>query len=254
MFVESQWINSDIKGDAKLWRYMDFTKLVSLLSTQSIFFCRSDNFRDTFEGKLFNQTDQDAFALLNRVMKMEEMSEYREYAEQIEIEQFKKELSIGLDEQRKKIFINCWHLNEYESAAMWDLYSNGKEGIAIQTTFDRVKKSLNACEDEVFIGKVKYLDNTTENNLKNHYIEPFFTKRVSFSHEQEVRFVSISSQYDVSDEHKIGKNIQVNLKDLIENVYVYPGAAPWFVAVVNVVLEKFNINIQVIPSDLYDIR
>ncbi|EJV74606.1 hypothetical protein IG3_05733 [Bacillus cereus HuA2-1] len=35
MFAEDEDINSDIKDDAKLWCYMDFTKLVSLLSTST---------------------------------------------------------------------------------------------------------------------------------------------------------------------------------------------------------------------------
>ena len=34
----------------KIWRYMDFTKFVSLISSKSVFFCRSDLFEDPFEG------------------------------------------------------------------------------------------------------------------------------------------------------------------------------------------------------------
>ena len=34
----------------RLWRYMDFTKFVSLIATKKLFFCRSDRFDDPFEG------------------------------------------------------------------------------------------------------------------------------------------------------------------------------------------------------------
>ncbi|WP_309260395.1 hypothetical protein [Bacillus cereus] len=53
MFVNYDDVNSNIKEDAKLWRYMDFAKLVSLLSNESLYLCRSDKFRDVFEGRLF---------------------------------------------------------------------------------------------------------------------------------------------------------------------------------------------------------
>lgn len=46
------------------------------------------------------------------------------------------------EKDKKRVFVNCWHLNEYESAAMWDLYLKNEEGVAIQTTFNRIKKSL----------------------------------------------------------------------------------------------------------------
>ena len=36
--------------DTKIWRYMDFTKFVSLLETRSLFFVRADSFTDPFEG------------------------------------------------------------------------------------------------------------------------------------------------------------------------------------------------------------
>ena len=36
--------------DATLWRYIDFTKLVSFLEDQTIFFARADKLGDPFEG------------------------------------------------------------------------------------------------------------------------------------------------------------------------------------------------------------
>ena len=35
---------------AVLWRYMDFTKFVSLLDTQSLYLARADQLSDPFEG------------------------------------------------------------------------------------------------------------------------------------------------------------------------------------------------------------
>ena len=36
--------------DIKVWRYMDFTKLVSLIDSLRLYFTRADKFEDPFEG------------------------------------------------------------------------------------------------------------------------------------------------------------------------------------------------------------
>jgi len=38
--------------NVKVWRYMDFTKLVSLLDSRTLYFTRPDKFDDPFEGSL----------------------------------------------------------------------------------------------------------------------------------------------------------------------------------------------------------
>lgn len=37
-------------SDAKLWRYMDFTKFVAMLNNKALYFCRLDHLGDPFEG------------------------------------------------------------------------------------------------------------------------------------------------------------------------------------------------------------
>ena len=36
--------------EIKVWRYMDFTKLVSLIDSRRLYFTRADKFADPFEG------------------------------------------------------------------------------------------------------------------------------------------------------------------------------------------------------------
>ena len=40
------------KADAVLWRYMSFTKFVSLLTKNAVFFSGADKLGDPFEGSL----------------------------------------------------------------------------------------------------------------------------------------------------------------------------------------------------------
>ncbi|WP_144609010.1 DUF2971 domain-containing protein [Bacillus cereus] len=259
MFVKDEDINSDINDDAKLWRYMDFTKLVSLLSTSTLYFPRSDQFKDVFEGKIFGYGEEDARKAIEKLLDFPNTSENFKKHSRNMVGEVVKSVYERSEKDKKSVYVNCWHLNEYESAAMWDLYLKNEEGIAIQTTFNRIKKSLGACEEEIFIGKVRYIDPAKYKNLNNTFIEPFFTKRISFSHEKEVRLVyapviDVFNDEKRWDESIIGKNIKMNLDELIEKVYVSPDAAPWFVEVVRVVLGKFNVNAEIIHSDLYKIK
>ncbi|MED1409795.1 DUF2971 domain-containing protein [Bacillus paramycoides] len=191
MFAEDEEINSDIKDDAKLWRYMDFTKLVSLLSTCTLYFPRSDQFKDVFEGKIYGYGEEDVRITIEELIEFPNASEnFKKHSKSI-VDQVVKSVYDRSEKDKKRVFVNCWHLNEYESAAMWELYLKNEEGIAIQTTFNKIKKSLDACEEEIFIGKVKYIDPIKYKNLNTSFIEPFFTKRMSFSHEKEVRLVYV---------------------------------------------------------------
>ncbi|HFK1806193.1 DUF2971 domain-containing protein [Bacillus cereus] len=253
MIIEEKTVNSKIEGDAKLWRYMDFTKLVSLISTQSLYFCRSDKFKDVFEGKVFGLENK--YKTLENVKYAEEeiktaiLSRARGLVNSIED---KSEVS------RETTFINCWHLNEYESAAMWDLYLKSNEGIAIQTTFNKIKKSLVECDEGIIIGKVDYINHIKGSNYRESMVYQYFTKRLSFKHEEEVRLVysETVNNKDLSSESKyiFGRNINVDISNLIERVYVSPDADPWFVDVVKVVLEKFDLDVEVIHSKLYELN
>lgn len=61
--------------------------------------------------------------------------------------------------EREVTFVNSWHCQEYESAAMWSLYLKTQEGIAIQSTYKRLVDSLAQYTDfGVKIGMVNYID------------------------------------------------------------------------------------------------
>ncbi|MGG0650960.1 DUF2971 domain-containing protein [Bacillus mycoides] len=253
MFVEDRVVDSNIENNAKLWRFMDFTKLVSILSTNSLYFRRSDKFKDVFEGRIFGLEEN------HRRLESMEISGDRDEVIKRSESYLKDTLELS-DYEREHDFINCWHLNEYESAAMWDLYAESGQGVAIQTTFGRMKQSLLNCEKDIHIGKVKYIDHKLERNFHGDTLRPFYTKRLSFKHEEEVRLV-----YEALDDREIsldilkyrnvfGVKMKVNLFELIERVYVSPDAEPWFVDIVKVILEKFNIDVEVIHSDLYEIN
>jgi hypothetical protein len=83
--------------------------------------------------------------------------------------------------------LNSWHINEYESAAMWKLYLESDEGIAIQSTLGRLNKSLKDTKETIFIGKIKYIDYEKESIPESNQYYPFLYKRKSFEYEKELR-------------------------------------------------------------------
>lgn len=129
-------------SDSRLWRYMDFTKFVSLISSGSLFFCRADLFKDPFEGSYSKAN----VALRPQVYKG--MPEEQLGKMMAQMARFAKWV-------REWTYINCWHTNEYESAAMWDLYAKTNEAVAIETSYGKLK---NVLPENVFLGCVKYID------------------------------------------------------------------------------------------------
>jgi hypothetical protein len=131
--------------DAKLWRYIDFSKLASFLATGTLFFSRADRFDDTWEGAV---SPSDVEAWEAAVQASDEGRDDRDTL----IGNYRRTFQ-GL---RRHTYISCWHENAGESAAMWKLYLKSDEGIAIQTSFARLRDELNESARFVHLGRVRY--------------------------------------------------------------------------------------------------
>lgn len=141
-----------------IWRYLSFTKFVWLIAKESLYFARLDQYDDWWEGLLPERCN----------------IEDRKYI------RFNK-------------YINCWHMNESESDAMWKLYGNSTgETVAIKTTVGRLIKSLGKCAIDVYIGKIKYEE---QNIPGDNLYFPVLYKRMPFQHEKELR-LCISSPFN----------------------------------------------------------
>jgi hypothetical protein len=266
--------------EKKVWRYMDLAKFISLLDCKEIYFVRGDRFEDKLEGSYSKPTIEK----INQSIRI--------YLHLGGIQIFERELRVILNLinqiNRLSVFISCWHMNEYESYAMWDLYNKDGKGIAIQSTVDKIETSLDTSNKgdslNITAGKVHYLDFESEEfkavpldiqglqssslsiSIKALYI--FLHKRISFSHEKEMRFLcDRSSQFNLdlpqeqliklpnqSDDHNLraalanwqkilteqldnlkknSTSLKVkikpeNMNTLIEKVYVSPRAQGYF--------------------------
>lgn len=229
--------------DAALWRYMDFTKFVSLLDKKALFFPRSDKLGDPFEG---------SFPITNVQMRP---VWYKEHAEKIN-----QQLPTFIKESRRFTLISCWHESEYESEAMWQRYSREKDGIAIRTTFSAFAESLIGPED-IFIGRVTYLDYAQDVMPENNVFFPYLHKRRSFEHEREVRAIiqtipssdgpSGEPRVDMSqDLYDVGLYVQVDLSSLLHQVLVAPLAPDWFLELTTSISTLYGLRSPVSRSAL----
>src|SRR2546427_8412768 len=91
--------------NSKIWRFMDFTKFISLLDKQALYFCRADLLGDPFEGTFSKAT-------IDELLKDPRA---KALAEQTGITPL---VQISKDWMRMN-FVNCWHLNDYEPYSMW---------------------------------------------------------------------------------------------------------------------------------------
>jgi hypothetical protein len=119
------------------------------------------------------------------------------------------------------IRINCWHLNEFESVAMWKIY--GKE-VALQSTYKRLVKALKKCPCAVRIGEVSYIVPGKE-SFKTKGPEtvfvPWLNKHRGFAYEHELRAVIWETgEMPILNDGSV--LAPVDLVSLIEAVFVSP--------------------------------
>jgi hypothetical protein len=176
------------------------------------------------------------------------------------------------------VYLNCWHMNDVQSAALWRLYSENKyETIAIQTTFGKFESEIKDKwpRDGIRISKVKYEPENAGEPIGNPPEGRLFSilgwaniiyKRPSFAHEKELR-AFIFQGYDKRKENDTLRNeahleklmkerpeyirIKVTPSDLIEKVYVTPLATDLFVELVKNVSGELKD--RVLKSDLYEL-
>lgn len=226
-----------------VWRYLDFTKFIDLITNGQLYFCRSDKFEDPFEG-LF------------------QLKDYHQ----------NREMFASFEETKKYYFLNSWHINNHQSDAMWRIFLDTKNGIAIKSTVGHIINALSKTEEEILVGKIQYrdFDNITYMELSREAqnqisdrggsVNQYTYKRISFEHEKELRLYYI----DIPIPHAIihgepreplsFKKINIDVHALIEEVVIAPFAEDWFLELVDNVLKKLDYNFNTTKSDLYKLK
>jgi hypothetical protein len=207
----------------RVWRYLDLSKFIWLLEYRKLYLSRLDLLNDPHEGST------------PRLLAMLRDQQLREFGG----EQLVAQIPNINQQSRKSLYINCWHLGNSESEAMWRLYCPGDSGVAIQTTYARLVASVDS-DPFCYIGGVTYIDYETQGFPLNNLFYPVMHKRSSFAHEQEVRLVKTLSEYwgTPARESPAGVSIDWSPDSTIDSIYVNPYAPEFYYDVVRSIVRR----------------
>lgn len=162
-----------------------------------------------------------------------------------------------------KMYINCWHLGEFESMAMWKGYGGGPYGVAIKSTYGALDESLpdyldgivlddgNKIDEPIFLGPVEYIDHkSTSLRLRNenNVFSPFMYKSLAYRNECELRAVYNSTRMPIGGHYPPGEYVDIDLNVLIEEIVISPLAPAWFTALIPQLCEQYGFNFSIEQS------
>lgn len=227
MFVQNSTITLPDEPQTIVWKYLDLSKFLDLLLSQKLFMSRSDKFEDQYEGTFSEPT----FEEIKRIA--ENNPDFLDYYKS----------------HREKVVISSWHINEYESFAMWQIFTKNNEGLAIQSTVKRLQAALlPEQKTKQFIGQVNYIDYKKEHIPFDDNFFPFLFKRKSFQYEREVRIITDVTDQQIEINH--GYKIDVDIHQLIEKIYIHPKSENWYKNLVIQLMEELGFNFTIEKSDL----
>ena len=150
---------------------------------------------------------------------------------------------------REKVVVSSWHINEYESFAMWQIFTQNSEGLAIQSTVGRLQKALLPEQNfKQYIGEVNYIDYKKEYIPFDDLFFPFLFKRKSFQYEGEVRIISDISETNIKIND--GLKIDIDINELIEKIYIHPKSENWYKNLVIQLVKQLGFDFEIEKSDL----
>ncbi|HRM11499.1 MAG TPA: hypothetical protein PLV47_00700 [Flavobacterium sp.] len=227
MYINNPNIKLPKDPNTIIWKYLDLSKFLDLLMSEKLFMSRSDKFEDQYEGTFSEPTSEEIKKL--SIDNPDFLNYYKTH--------------------REKVAISSWHINEYESFAMWQIFTQNSEGLAIQSTIGRLQESLVLETNfKQYIGEVNYIDYKKEHIPFDDMFFPFLFKRKSFQYEGEVRLIT-----DIGDSNiKINEGLKINVEinRLIGKIYIHPKSENWYKNLVIQLVKQLGFDFKIEKSDL----
>jgi hypothetical protein len=224
-----------------IWRYLDLPKLLLLIEQGSLYFALTKELEDEWE------------AVLSRKVRAK-IAYFAPSASGTIVHSFQ--------EFCKHVGINCWHIDESESIAMWSLYTSWKPsteancyGTAIKSDVGRLKSGFERSQEKIVIGEVLYADHSNDfwdqSPLDGtNAFEPIYQKRTCFRHEKELRAATVIVPESHSGYPVQGRSIQVNLDLLIDSIVLCPNFPAWSRDLIESAASRANIKLEIIESEI----
>ena len=259
MYQENIDITTPI-DNAIIWRYMDLSKFLDILYRKALYFTRADRLDDPFEGSIpkinvekfknditKNTLYHGIYKTLKPLIK-DDNTEWEDIRKSV----------------REFIGINSWNMNKVESSSFWKQYCSGSDGIAIQSTIERLKKCMTNEPEPVYIGQINYIDYSDDEMPVISFLHQFLYKREVFADEKEVRAIVFLNQYDFSTldpitietvrkleyNNLIGYHVSIDPEILIESVILAPSNEEWQKELLQSLINHYKFKLTICPSSL----
>ena len=222
--------------EVTIWRYMDFAKYVALLRSGTLYFARLDKMEDAFEGSL---TKAEYERLEGEARSGEAKADLPEDWKG----RYLDVLLGNTRNMRRSCYVNCWHMNQHESEAMWRLYSQSSFAIALRSKYSKLRDALPTGSDGgtyvgPFLGQVTYVDHANDQLPTGNGLVPVMNKRPSFAHEHECRaliwrpeptdYLLHPDPDSLLAAYPTGLDLRIDLSAVVDCVTVSPLAPKWF--------------------------
>jgi hypothetical protein len=232
-----------------VWRYMNLSKFVWMLQHRALFFCRSDQLGDPYEGYYPMPIAESEDQFVETMRPMGALAGHDQDANLRQL--FKQFLTIPL-RARQETFLSCWHMNEAESLAMWKLYTAHSDSICIRSTYRTLAELLPA---PCFLGVVKYINYRTDAFPPDNTLNYIVHKRKSFEHEREARAViwkgqGVQGVDQFEDIDGKGLLVTINIDKLIQEIFVSPDSDSILRGVIERLAETYGIDAPVLQSEV----
>lgn len=213
-----------------IWKYMDFWKFAGMLENRALYFCRVDSLGDDWEGYFPHDIVSVIKEDFPEVKDIPTIDDYLKF--------------------NRRSFVSCWHMNDFESYAMWKIYCANSPGIAVRSTVLKMIKSfprtttMFTCTNEeeerkiikeiherdCHFEKVEYCDKSCKEPFLHSY------KRLPFAYENEIRLIAEPRDIDIK-----GFYAPCKLKTLIQEIVVSPGTTDDFISFLKTCLETYGL-------------
>jgi hypothetical protein len=237
-----------------IWRYMSFSKFMSLVSSGRLWFARADILQasDPMEGRV-PDAQVEANNEFLRSMNLVPMTDG--CGNEVHSSGQRGEHSVVMNArhdyfERYHTYINCWHVGNVENFAMWRVYGEDSNCLAIKSTVGDLRRALGKSDNyRIYAGKMNYVDYSDPEIFKQpmpNGFTKYLNKSLYYKYEDELRLIfsdhgAVSDlipnkhEYHMEpDEREIkkipaGVRVPIDVKALVNEIVLGPDCEPWFV-------------------------
>ena len=253
-------------SDLTIWRYMDLSRFISMLSTSKLWFAKAATLHDDpWEGfgtaEWFKAPLEDCSP---KWITHETDHKKTNISVPQMIDLFGQMSAEYYEHAGEHLYVNSWCLGATESMAMWQIYGSLGSGIAVESSVERYKRAARFEVGPSYyeFGGVKYHDElelapeihgdyrmtvpAPGTGVGREILKLAFHKRSCYSYEREWR----AAFFQGPRPEVAGLHETFDLDELISKVYVGPRAQGFLFDVVAAVMDKFALQKMLRRSEL----